>query len=355
MVTSRSYPRPRTSARFERRLPLFSSVALFAVFFGLFSLPYDVVFAQGGAPANFLLRGDSPSEAAASGTLNTWSPSPALVFRNGAALTRLDRIGFFFAASSLPAPQSASQFGVATNLGSAGGVGLGISSYGVDNIDRRFANGERKGMASSSDLAVVLSGGLKIGPGSIGGSLRYVRYDLSGEDASSWGATMDLSGTLAFEERLIFALEVNNVAGSMNASYADRLPVQIPPDARFGATYVLPLEERDTVERIDPSGHPSVRSLRPRTYVLATGDIRVGEETYDAPILGLAIEAVPALIAPNAGVGFRTGFNSRGDIAFGLFVDAPIDIGEQPRLSFGSRRDYDRGEFSMHFGLEFHL
>lgn len=326
---------------------LLLQAALLLCFF--FPVPSSLT-AQGYA-GSFLRRGDAPAEAALSGTLNPWSASPALLFTNGAALTRMEGIGAIFSASILTAPQQTFQTGLAAGIGTAGGIGVGVTGYSVADIDRRLPDETSLGYTSSRELALTVAGGMKIGPGSIGGTLRYLRYDLNGVEGGSWGVTMDLSGTLAFRERLLFGVALNNVAGTMNASYRDGLHEKIPYEARLSTTYVHPLEERTVSERTDPSGAMRTRALRPHRYILATGEIRVGE--YDeSVILAGGIEAVPMQLSAEAGVGLRAGLNSRGDVSFGFFLDAPLDIGKHPRISFATRRDYDRGEFTLHAGLE---
>lgn len=313
----------------------------------------SLLFGQGYA-ASFLRRGDAPAEAAMSGTLNPWSASPALLFSNGAALTRVEGTGVFFSASALTPPQQSFQTGIATQIGDLGGIGMGVTSYSVSNIGLRLNNELPLGQASSREIALTVAGGMKIGPGSVGGTVKYLRYDLSGAEGGSWGLTMDISGTLAFREKLMFAVTLNNVAGTVNATYRDGLHEQVPYEARLSTTYVHPLEERTATERTDPTGLIRVRTLRPRTYVLATGEIRIGQFD-ESVIVGGGIEAVPVQIGPDAGVGLRAGANSRGDLSFGFFIDTPLDLGKHPRLSFATRRDYDRGEFTLHAGLEFKL
>lgn len=320
--------------------------------FLLFFFQSDL-FAQGYA-GSFLRRSDAPAEAAMSGTLNPWGASPALLFTNGAALTRMRGVGAIFSASVLTPPQKTFQTGIAAKIGTAGGIGLGVTSYSVSDIDQRLIDETSLGFTSSQELAFTLAGGMNIGPGSIGGTLRYLRYDLSGVEGGAWGVTMDISGTLAFREQFLFAVALNNIAGTMNASYRDGLHEKIPYEARLSTTYVYPLEKRTKTERPDPSGMLRVQQLQPRRYILATGELRVGE--FEEPaIVGGGIEAVPIQLSGDGGVGLRAGFNSRGDLSLGFFVDTPLDLGKHPRISFATRRDYDRGEFTLHAGLEFSL
>ena len=320
----------------------------------LLFLSSSELLAQGGYAGSFLRRADSPAEAAMGGTLNPWSANAAILFRSGAALTHLEHPSVFLSGSILPDPQRGLQAGIATNLGKTGGLGFGITSYSVTNIDLRGIDERPLGTTSSRDMAITLAGGIKIGPGSVGGSLRYLRYDIAELDGASWGLTMDISGTLTFREHLVFTVELGNIAGEMNASYQTSLREAIPYEARLGVTYAWPLKEETTPERLGPSGKVEMRKLRPRTYILGTGGIRISEFDEELIVEG-AIEAVPVELAKDAGLGFRTGLNSRGDVAFGFFLDAPIDLGEHPRLSFASRRDYERAEFSIHGGLEFHF
>ncbi len=306
--------------------------------------------AQGGYAGSALRRADGPAEAAMSGVLNIWSGGAGTLFGNPAALTRLRQPSVAFAWSFLTSPQKSFQTALAAPIDEFAGIGIGISGYRVSDIDRRTITEQSLGLTTSQDLAVTLGGGLGIGPGSVGGAIRYLRYDLNGIEGGSWGVTLDLCGMVVFREQLVFGVAINNIAGAMNATYREGLHEPIPTETRITTSYIHPLEERSVTERKDPTGTLVRRSLTPRTYILTTGELR-----YDFiadPIAGIAVEAVPARIAPEASLGFRLGANSRGDISGGFFLETPLDIGDNPRLSFAARRDYERGEITMHVGLE---
>ena len=310
-----------------------------------------VAFAQGGYAGSSLRRTDSPTEASMGGGLNIWSGGASLLFGNPAALTRLEGPSAAFAWSFLSPPQKSFQTALATSIGKQTGVGIGVTGYRVNEIDRRTITEQSLGLTSSQDLTVTVGGGLGIGPGSIGGSIRYLHYNLNGVDGSSWGMGLDLSGMMLFRERLALGFAINNIAGTVNASYRNGLHERIPTEVRFTSSYIHPLETRTITERTDPTGTLQQRRLRPRTYILATGELRIGEFDNE-PTAGLGLEAVPFRIAPEATVGFRAGGDTRGDLSFGFFLETPLDIGDNPRLSFAGRREYERGEITLHVGLE---
>ncbi|MCB0711854.1 MAG: hypothetical protein KDD67_05960 [Ignavibacteriae bacterium] len=323
-----------------------SRIAL-TLFLLLNSIP---LFAQGGYAGSSLRRTDSPAEASMSGVLNIWAGGAGILFGNPAALTQLKQSSALFAFSFLQSPQKSFQSAIATPIDEFAGIGIGISGYRVSDIDRRAITEQSLGFTTSQDLAVTVGGGLGIGPGSIGGSIRYLRYDLSGIDGSSWGVTLDLSGMILFRNQLAFGVALNNIAGSMNASYREGLHERIPTETRLTASYIHPLEERTVTERVDPTGTLSRRLLPPRTYILTTGEIRY--DFLGDPTVGIALEAVPTRIAPDAGIGFRLGTNTKGDFSGGFFIETPLNLGDNPRLSFAARREYERGEITLHMGLE---
>ncbi|MCE2502827.1 MAG: hypothetical protein J4G05_02035 [Chlorobi bacterium] len=310
--------------------------------------------AQGGYAGSVLRRADSPAEASMSGALNILSGGASILFGNPAALVRLEQPSVAFAWSFLGPPQKSFQTALGTNIGEYAGVGIGVTGYRVNDIDQRTIAEQSLGLTNSQDLAVTLGGGLGIGPGSVGGSLRYLRYDLNGVDGGSWGVALDLSGMILFRERFAIGFSINNIAGTMNASYRDGLHERIPTEVRFTSSYIHPFEARTATERTDPTGTLQQQRLRPRTYILATGEIRIGEFD-DEPTAGIAIEAVPLHIAPEGAIGFRAGADTRGDISFGFFLETPLDIGDNPRLSFAARREYERGEITLHTGLDVEL
>jgi hypothetical protein len=137
---------------------------------------------------------------------------------------------------------------------------------------------------------------------------------------------------------------ISNVAGGMIAAYDDGPKEVIPWQGRFGAAYLLPFSEPETETlHPDPSGQVTERSGAPQEYVLGMVESTIGQFS-NQPTVSVAAECVPYR---GVDLGFRLGFSSVGDAAFGLFLTPPID-GQNLRFDFAARRDYEFGGITWH-------
>jgi hypothetical protein len=320
----------------------------------LFLLSSFDLCAQGGS-AGAALRGIvDPSEAALGGVVDPGSRSASALFNYSAALGQLDGPSVSFAWSFLNLPQSSFQTSIAAPIGSFAGIGIGVAGYNVRDIAFRDRDERPIGTGSSSDLIIAAGGSLAIGPAAVGLGVRYLRYDLHEFDGSSWGLTLDLSGTISFRERVTLGFALTSLAGSMNASYRDGLHEDIPGELRLSGSYVYPLTRNSRTVREDPLGRTRQEELDPPTYIKGIAEVRISDYEDDA-ILGIGIESVPFRIDAETGIGLRVGVNSRTDLSFGTFIDLPLGLGRNPRLSFSARNDHDRSGLTMHAGLELSL
>jgi hypothetical protein len=293
----------------------------------------------GGYAASYLRREIVAREISMGGTFVPFMPGGSAIFSNSAALPGLDNPTAIASLSILPNGQRLNAFGFGMPIGGAGGVSAGLMSYGVSDIQGYTADERPLGTIGSSELAFSVGGGLTIGPGSLGATIRYLHSSISGTDGNASGYTVDLSGALALDERYFFSLALNNVAGEMKG------PREIAPwNTRFGAAWLLPMEERTETSRLDPSGITRTRKLRPRAYLLLATEMRLAQ--YDStPGFGFAGEWVPAVDFP---VGIRAGFNTRGDISAGFGYDVPVDFVDALRLEVAARRDFELGDITTH-------
>lgn len=320
----------------------------------LIFLSAHLLHAQGGS-AGAALRGIvDPSEAGLAGVVDPGTESSSALFNYTAALGHLERPSVSFAWSFLNVPQSSFQSSIAAPIGSFATIGIGVAGYNVHDIGFRDRDERLIGTGSSSDLIVAAGGSLAIGPAAVGLGVRYLRYDLHGFDGSSWGLTLDLSGTISFRERVTLGFALTSLAGSMNATYRDGLHEDIPGELRLSGSYVHPLTRSSRTVREDPLGRTRQIELDPPTYIKGIAEVRVSDYEDDA-IVGIGVESVPFRINAETGIGLRIGVNSRTDLSFGTFIDVPLRLGRQPRLSFSARNDHDRSGLTMHVGLELSL
>lgn len=285
-----------------------------------------------------------PSQASLAGASHAVFPDATTLLTNSASLARATTSQVAAAVSLLPFRQQQQTLCGAYAIDGVAGFGIGITRYGVGGIAGRAQNGQKLGELSSQDLALIAGAGLNIGPGNVGATVRYLRRDVSGIDAPENGYSVDLSGSIAFQERFFLTSSISNVAGGMIAAYDDGPKEVIPWQGRFGAAYLLPFSEPETETlHPDPSGQVTERSGAPQEYVLGMVESTIGQFS-NQPTVSVAAECVPYR---GVDLGFRLGFSSVGDAAFGLFLTPPID-GQNLRFDFAARRDYEFGGITWH-------
>ncbi len=306
----------------------------------------------GGYAGGFLRRPMATPEVAMAGIYSPWSPDASALFSNSASLSELEGPSGLASFSSLSFPQQAFLLGFGTNVGEFAGIGVGVDLYQVSDIPGRTFDERSLGTISSQDLAFMVGGGIGIGPGSVGATFRYLRYDVSSVEQGSSGYALDLSGTLTFQERIFFAASINNIAGMLSGTDDEGPREEIPLDTRLGVSYLIPLDERTETMRTDPTGLPRTRQLRPDSYVLIATEGRTSE-VDSVIIFGAAVETIPVPEMADIGLGLRGGFNTLGDITFGFFFDTSFDVFDRLRLDLAIRREYQRGDITYHTTLHF--
>jgi hypothetical protein len=306
---------------------------------GLLLLTSTLADAQwtGGYAAAFLNRSAFAQEVARAGTFTPFAPDASAIFSNAATLALLDRPSATFAASSAPLSQRSAALGIGMRIAQSGGIGVGVQHYGIGTIIQRDEAGRNIGTTGDQWLGVSLGGALKIGPGSLGATIRYIREDIGGVENGASGYAMDLSGAITFSQQFFFALGINNIAGEMVPSYTSGRHEQIPLDVRLGAAYLYSLEDRVVAARPDPTGIERKSQLRPSRYVLALAEARMLEVESDVR-LSAAIETVPVDFVD---LGIRLGVNSAGDLTFGFLYRLPVDFTDELRIDYAIRRDYE--------------
>ncbi|MDB5033032.1 MAG: hypothetical protein JWQ98_273 [Chlorobi bacterium] len=296
----------------------------------------------GGYAASFLRRELMAREIAMAGVFTPFAAGGSALFSNSSALARLERPIAAVTYSYLPSGQELYAAGYGHGIGRFAGVSVGMTGYGVGNVRSYSADEKPLGTIGSRDLAFSLGGGLAIGPGNVGATIRYLRSGPTGIDGGYSGYTLDLSGSLDIDERFFFSLAMNNVAGEMKG------PREIAPwNTRIGGAYLYSLDERNDTMRIDPSGTPMTRHLAPRAYILGVVEARTAAYS-DAPRWSFAGEWVPLI---QLSLGVRAGFSTQGDVSAGFFYNLPVDFTRDLRFDVATRRDFEYGELSYHATL----
>lgn len=300
---------------------------------GLLSLAPCAAQRVGGHAGASLRTPMFAHEIALGGLHVPFAPDASALFSNSSALAWIE-------GPTTAATWSSRTFGVigtaalgaALPVGRFAAVGFGVSSTSSIEQARYDERRQRVGSFVDQELGFHLGGSLVIGPGSVGATVRMLHRGLGGIDATNTGYAVDLAGTLEFADRLYVAVALANIAGEMVAGEST-LRERIPWETRLNGTYVHPLEERSESARLDPSGTPMTRRIRPRTYVLGTAGARIAQ-VDSIPVFTVAAEIVPVAAID---LGFRVGVNSIGEISGGFLYRLPVDFAEELRIDYAVR------------------
>lgn len=308
--------------------------------------------AQTGSPAANQLTYRSAAEGSFGSLLTLPRSSASDLFSNPVALQELGAPSVALGWSNLSSLSRRYSLTGATPVGENAAVAIGAEFAGVSDIDLRDRDEQRRGTGSTGVLSIGIGGSVGIGPGSIGGSVRYLLSTVSGADAETWGVALDLGGRVSFRERLTLSLLLKNVAGVVNASYRSGVHETIPVDARLGLSWTQPLEiERERV-RLSPTGLQTEREIPPKRYIVLGAEVR-SAPLDDDPVLGLGMEILPYQYELDRGIGVRLGASTRSEFMGGLFIDLPTLGTTDTRLSFGARNE--RYALGQQFFLELDL
>lgn len=312
------------------------------------SLSSGAVAQRVGGYAGASLRvPQSAQEIALGGLQVPFAPDASSLFSNSSALSWLEHasVSMTFSSATLGVIGSGS-ISAAVPIGRFAAVAAGFTTTSSGEQIGYDERRQRVGTFVDREFGFVAGGSLTIGPGSVGATLRMLRRDISGRALSNTGYAVDLGGTLAFADRFFVGATIANIAGEMVAGEST-LRERIPWEARLNATYVHALEERTGTSRMDPSGTPTTNGMRPRTYVLATGGLRMAQ-TDSLPTIGLAVEVVPVTALE---LGFRAGINSQSDISGGFLYRLPVDFAKELRIDYAVRWNGAISDVTHHVGL----
>lgn len=301
----------------------------------------------GGRAGAALRAPELPQEIGLGGMLLPFDPDGTAVLVNSASLARLQRPSAGLAWSSATfGVIGSTAIGIGAPLTSSVSLGLGLTSQSTSEQTGYDAARRSIGTIVDRQLGLAFGGSLAIGPGSVGATLRLLRRDITGVGLSNTGYSLDLSGTMAFEERLFLGLSLHDIAGEVLAGEST-LRETLPWEARLSAAYVYPLAESQVFSRLDPSGAMVSLPQVPTAYVLAAVGARAiaGEP---AQTWSFAAEAVPLVSLP---LGFRASVNSIGEVSGGFFYRLPIEFARALRLDYTVRWYEPPTDVTHHVGL----
>ncbi|MBS1913398.1 MAG: hypothetical protein JST22_15530 [Bacteroidetes bacterium] len=279
----------------------------------------------GGYAGAFLNRAVPARSAALAGAFTPFRAGGDALFGNPASLAGLDQRAASFSYSFLPYNQHLGMAGFGMPAGGAAGIGGSIVYYGLSDVPAYTQDGKRNGTTGSSEWAISAAGALKIGPGAIGTTIRYLGFTPVGTGLeSSTGYALDLGGMLEFENTFTdhdwfyASATLNNLAGEQKGPH--RLAAA---SARLSGSYLYPLQETQGVPaRVDPTGLPTVAHAKPEAYVLGIAEIRLAQYDPLPPAVSLAAECG----IPGTPVGIRLGWGTRTSITTGFSVHWPQNL-----------------------------
>jgi hypothetical protein len=275
-----------------------------------------------------------------------FAPNASALFTNSSALGWLERPSASAAwASGIFGIGGTIALGATLPVTRFASVGLGVTSMSSGD-QAEYVGTQRVGTFVDRELTFVTGGSLAIGPGSVGATVRLLRRDITGHNISNTGYAVDLSGSIAFDDRIYASFAMANVAGEL-ISGETTLRERIPWEARVNGAYVHPLEERSESARIDPSGTVVTRRQRPKTYLLAAVGSRLAQHD-SMPSLSVGVEAVPLA---SVELGLRLGVNSIGEFSGGFLYRVPVEFTRELRVDYAIRWYESPTDISHHLGV----
>ncbi len=200
----------------------------------------------GQSGAQFLRIGAGARGPGMAGAFSAVADDATAIYWNPAGLAQLDKREATLSYNSY-FKDTASQFlGYAHPL-SKGTLGIGVSVFGVKNIDKRSTAGDTDspdmGSFNTSDMSVSIGYANKMALGSgsmnLGAAAKYIRSDLGTKSAAT--GAVDLGSLYRFSEDggLSLSLSVLNLGGTLKfEEKADQLPLSVKP----GVSYQMAFE-----------------------------------------------------------------------------------------------------------------
>lgn len=253
---------------------------------------------SGGKAGAFLRVSPGARPAGMGGAFTSIADDVDALHFNPAGLWQVRTIEVSASYSLLSMDRTHYEAGVAIGSSNLGSLGLMVTAFGVDEIERRDEVGEIVGTFDDREMAITLGYGRHVlGPVGLGASFKYVSHSLAGHDASGLGfdvgvhSRLDLDGDVLRTWRT--GVSASNLGMSLKwdteSDHEDDVPVTI----RYGTSI-----------DIAPWGLSTVLALDGESTLDARTELRAGLELW-----------------PHKALAVRTGYDD-GDLTFGVGVRA---------------------------------
>ncbi len=198
---------------------------------------------KGTSGAQFLRIGVGARSPGMAGALSPIVDDVTAIHDNPAGLARMDKREVQLSYNAYFKDTSSQFLGYAHPTENHGAFGLGISMFGVKDIDKRSATGGDAdtpdlGKFDTRDMAASLAWANKLALGNgrlhYGAALKYISSDLNTDKAATGAIDMGAMWDLREDGGLTFALSVLNLGGQLKfAEEGDPLPLDIKPGVAY--------------------------------------------------------------------------------------------------------------------------
>jgi hypothetical protein len=284
---------------------------------------------KGTSGAQFLRIGAGARGPAMGGAFSPVADDATAIYWNPAGMARMDKreVALSYNAYFKDTAAQFLGYGHPTDHGT---FGLGVSMFGVKNIEKRSdvagdADTPDLGTFNTRDMALALGYANKMAENRLryGASLKYINSNLNTKSAATAALDMGLLYSLMDEDRMIASLAVLNLGGTLKFdAESDPLPLDIKP----GLAYNMKFERMGKLTMAldsDMYVHDQIVTVQPglewsvHPMVALRGGYQFGRSTGAGSGMG-------------AGIGLRlSGFNL--DYAFVPYGD----LGDTHRVSIG--------------------
>ncbi|MBL0331952.1 MAG: hypothetical protein IPP08_12280 [Chlorobiota bacterium] len=235
---------------------------------------YQTVFSQlGGYPGAFMNNKQSAEENGLCGITPLHSNSSQVIFSNSSLLSNSNSNNLSISFSSINISNglpNSNQFNgtFSKELLDGTNVGIGVRSYGIITKmtnDRGVVLGE----INPTDLDIAFAGSLKIANASLGGTIHYVTRNSIKSNTNFTGYSADLSGNLNFNGRLLFGVNLKNIASEFQNNISKRVEF-FPLNLNLTAGYYLISNDYLVHMKNNASGISEIKYIKPSNYLYAT-------------------------------------------------------------------------------------
>ncbi len=280
---------------FNRKTQRYNSIKarlipVLAIFLSI-PLSLSAQLSGGGYAESYLYRNTGARPIALGGAYTAVVNDPDAIFYNPAG------IGFFenrpliaSAVSTLGFGRAHATLAWAQTIHENVGIGFGINSFNSGSFQGRDIMGRPTTTLQSWQYSFVATGSYRIQAASIGASVRYLKHQLSGDDALGEGYAFDVGTKFNVLEMFSVGIAVNNISGIMFWNTAAKEKDFLPYTVRAGFAFEYGLNEENRTTRSALTGELQSEYLPATRYVLVAMDAVLTQNEV-SPSLILGVEA----------------------------------------------------------------